>query len=679
MSAPSDDLDQLLVMFSTTLSKLVAASPTKAALVSKLHLLGGADFLFRNCTLSSDDKVIENCAIALRAIFKCGAHGDSTLRLDWGNEHIRALHSTILRCSSIRTQECIISLIKSVLDVQGDISSFLDNSSCMRLFKLSTSLLQGSSLSIKTRESLLAIMYRLSFHCIIHDEELFNDSVLRPIIKAVIDSCLVCQRALKTSISGILWKIAGQSDRPRHYKALNTAAAVLCNLLSCSVGRTEFSRQDGIALIISLMVLKDDDVPMLMLERLARALCNFMVDHPNQTQVVAQGAHISLIQLLQLQNVSPGVLEQASAALCNATYEHDKNRTIIGGSNGVQAAVGLFIGLRCMAIEPLSGIDFSNLAPRYWWMEYPNCHVLLDIHKSILVNAAALLGNLCKKNKTNRKTVLESGGIHALLGTLMVVDSASPILLSQCARALGNCITKSDDACAMAMSFDCFHILSVLIQVAVAHAVQDRYLQLQNGVLRSAQSPSLANSTSDALSAAGSESGGSFRSPVPNGSASYQNTPSSVHSVTSPPHIPSSAGGSSVGGSSAKSGGRRTSLAGGEWGEVVRTSLFAMTSIIEAAADRGAVIVHMNTIGARQLFQQIISADAAIGTYARDQAIKLMSDLSPTTPTSAVGEEPSASSVRPLPWRPNTVTAIVRSKDEVRRMLIYLRLCCVTL
>jgi hypothetical protein len=146
MSAASDDLDQLLVMFSTNLSKLVAASPTKAALVSKLHLLGGADFLFRNCTLSSDDKVIENCAVALRAVFKCGLHGDSTLRLDWGNEHIRALHSTILRCSSPRTQESIIALLKSVLEVQGDISSFLDNSSCMRLFKLSTSLLQSSSM-----------------------------------------------------------------------------------------------------------------------------------------------------------------------------------------------------------------------------------------------------------------------------------------------------------------------------------------------------------------------------------------------------------------------------------------------------------------------------------------------------------------------------------------------------
>jgi hypothetical protein len=663
MAAPSDDLDELLVMFSTTLSKLVSASPTKAALVSKLHLLGGADFLFRNCTLSSDDKVIENCAIALRAVFKCGLHGDSTLRLDWGNEHIRALHSTILRCSSIKTQECIISLIKSVLEVQGDISSFLDNSSCLRLFKLVTSVLQGSSISLKLRESLLAILYRLSFHNIIHDEELFNDSVLRPVIKSVIDSCIVCQRALKASISGMLWKITGQSERPRQFKTLNTAAAVLCNLLSCAVGRAEYSRQDGIALVISLMSMKDEDVPMLMLERLARALCNFMVDHPNQTQVVAQGAHMRLIQLLQLQNVSPGVLEQSSAALCNATYEHDKNRTIVGSSGGVQAAVGLFIGLRCMAIEPMSGINFSNLAPRSWWMEYPDSHVLLDIHKSILVNAAALLGNLCKKNKTNRKLVLDSGGIHALIGTLMVVDSASPILLSQCARALGNCITKSEEACSLAMSVDCFHVLSVLIQVAVAHAAQDRFLQQHYGTSRSAQSPSAANSNMDACSAAGSESAGSVRTPVANGSILQSATPTSVRSLASPPHT---SGGSSVGGSSAKSGSRRPSLAGGEWGEVVRTSLFAMTSIIEASGDRGSVVVHMNAIGARQLFQQIISADAAIGTYARDQAIKLMADLSPATSTSAPSEDTFASPVHPLARRLNTASAVVsRSKDEV--------------
>jgi hypothetical protein len=667
MSAPSDDLDQLLVMFSTTLSKLVAASPTKAALVSKLHLLGGADFLFRNCTLSSDDKVIENCAIALRAIFKCGLHGESTLRLDWGNEHIRALHTTILRCSSIKTQECVVALIKSVLEAHGDISAFLDNSSCMRLFKLSTSLLQSSSIGLKLRESLLAILYRLSFHNIIHDEELFNGSVMYPIIKSVIDSCVICQRSLKTSISGMLWKIAGQSDRPRLFKTLNTAAAVLCNLLSCVVGRAEFSRQDGIALLISLLGLKDDDAPMLMLERLARALCNFMVDHPNQTQVVAQGAHIRLINLLQLQNVSPGVLEQASAALCNATYEHDKNRTIIGTSRGVQAAVGLFIGLRCMAIEPLPGIDFSNLAPRSWWMDFPDCHVLLDIHKSILVNAAALLGNLCKKNKTNRKMVLESGGIHALMGTLMVVDSASPVLLSQCARALGNCITKSEDACALAMSFDCFHVLSVLIQVAVAHAVQDRYMQQQNAALKSTSSPSVASGALDTLSATGSDSGSFVRSPIPTGSASHATTPSSVRSLTSPPPMPLSSGGSSIGGGSARSGSRISSLAGGEWGEVVRTSLFAMTSIIDAAGDRSSVIVHMNAIGARQLFQQIISADAAIGTYARDQAIKLMKDLSPTTSASAAvtNQEGDASPARPLSSRPRTVTAMVRTKEEV--------------
>ena len=665
MSAASDDLDQLLVMFSTNLSKLVAASPTKAALVSKLHLLGGADFLFRNCTLSSDDKVIENCAVALRAVFKCGLHGDSTLRLDWGNEHIRALHSTILRCSSPRTQESIIALLKSVLEVQGDISSFLDNSSCMRLFKLSTSLLQSSSIGLKLRESLLTILYRLSFHSIIQDEELFNESLLRPVIKSVVDSCLMCQRSLRTSISGMLWKIAGQSDRPRQFKTLNTAAAVVCNLLSCAVGRAEFSRQDGIALLISLLSMSDDDVPMLMLERVTRALCNFMVDHPNQTQVVAQGAHIRLIQLLQLQNVSPGLLEQASAALCNATYEHDKNRTIIGGSSGVQAAVGLFIGLRCMAIEPQQGINFSNLAPRSWWLEYPDCYVLLDIHKNILVNAAALLGNLCKKNKTNRKLVLSSGGIQALLGTLMVVDSASPILLSQCARALGNCITKSDDACALAMSFDCFHILSVLIQVSVAHAVQERHLQQAGAPVRSFSSP-VGHSTSDALSAAGSDSGlsggGGMRSPIANGSASNPHTPSSVRSIASPPHVQSCSG-SSVGGSSAKSGSGRTFLAGGEWGEVVRTSLFAMTSIIEASVDRASVLVHMHTIGARQLFQQIISADAAIGTYARDQAIKLMSDLTPPPAAPAPADSSPATSAlsrrcnpNPLPAQPKSLT-----------------------
>jgi len=40
MAAVFDDLNELLVMFSTNLSMLVAASPTKAALVSKLHLLG---------------------------------------------------------------------------------------------------------------------------------------------------------------------------------------------------------------------------------------------------------------------------------------------------------------------------------------------------------------------------------------------------------------------------------------------------------------------------------------------------------------------------------------------------------------------------------------------------------------------------------------------------------------
>jgi len=661
MAAASDDLDQLLVMFSTNLSRLVAASPTKAALVSKLHLLGGADFLFRNCTLSSDDKVIENCAVALRAVFKCGLHGDSTMRLDWGNEHIRALHSTILRCSTPKTQESIIALLKSVLEVQGDISSFLDNSSCMRLVKLSTSLLQGASISLKLRESLLAILYRLSFHSIIQDEVLFNESVLRPVIKSVIENCLMCQRALKSSISGMLWKIAGQSDRPRQFKTLNTAAAVVCNLLSCAVGRAEFSRQDGIALLISLLSMNDDDVPMLMLERATRALCNFMVDHPNQTQVVAQGAHLRLIHLLQMQNVSPGLLEQASAALCNATYEHDKNRTIIGGSSGVQAAVGLFIGLRCMAIEPQKGINFSNLAPRSWWLDYPDCYVLLDIHKSILVNAAALLGNLCKKNKTNRKLVLSSGGIHALLGTLMVVDSASPILLSQCARALGNCITKSDEAFALAISFDCFHILSVLIQVAVAHSVQERHIQQSGAATKSFSSPSAANSTSDALSAAGSESGisgGGMRTPVANGSASNPSTPASVRSIASPPHVPSCSG-SSVGGSSAKSGSGRTFLAGGEWGEVVRCALFAMTSMIEAAVDRASVIVHLNAIGARQLFQQIISADAAIGTYARDQAIKLMSDLTPPPAAPAPADSAPALSRRPI-----TVSPLNKSNDE---------------
>jgi len=78
-----------------------------------------------------------------------------------------------------------------------------------------------------------------------------------------------------------------------------------------------------------------------------------------------------------------------------------------------------------MAIDPQKGIECSNLAPRSWWLDYPDCYVLLDIHSSKLVNAAALLGNPCKKNKTNRKLVLSSGGVHALLGTLMVVDSAS--------------------------------------------------------------------------------------------------------------------------------------------------------------------------------------------------------------------------------------------------------------
>lgn len=230
MAAPSDDLDQLLVMFSTTLSKLVAASPTKAALVSKLHLLGGADFLFRNCTLSSDDKVIENCAIALRAIFKCGLHGESTLRLDWGNEHIRALHSTILRCSSVKTQGCIIALIKSVLEVQGDISSFLDNSSCLRLFKLVTSVLHGSGISLKLRESLLAILYRLSFHNLIHDEELFNDSVLRPIIKSVIDSCLVSSALSRPPLAACFGKLqAKATDRANSKRStLLPRSSVIC-------------------------------------------------------------------------------------------------------------------------------------------------------------------------------------------------------------------------------------------------------------------------------------------------------------------------------------------------------------------------------------------------------------------------------------------------------------------
>jgi hypothetical protein len=109
-------------------------------------------------------------------------------------------------------------------------------------------------------------------------------------------------------------------------------------------------------------------------------------------------------------------------------------------------------------------------------------------------------------------------------------------------------------------------------------------------------------------------------------------------------------------------------LAGGEWGEVVRTALFAMTSIIEAAGDRGSVIVHMNAIGARHLFQQIISADAAIGTYARDQAIKLMSDLSPATPVSAISDANITSPVRCHSSRPNISPVTTKSNHEVQHI-----------
>jgi hypothetical protein len=78
----------------------------------------------------------------------------------------------------------------------------------------------------------------------------------------------------------------------------------------------------------------------------------------------------------------------------------------------------------------------------------------------------------------------------------------------------------------------------------------------------------------------------------------------------------------------------------------------------------------MNAIGARQLFQQIISADAAIGTYARDQAIKLMSDLNPAAAPSTPSDDAFAPSALPLPRRVNTSSAAGRSKDEVCQSLI---------
>ena len=68
---------------------------------------------------------------------------------------------------------------------------------------------------------------------------------------------------------------------------------------------------------------------------------------------------------------------------------------------------------------------------------------------------------------------------------------------------------------------------------------------------------------------------------------------------------------------------------------------------------------HLNAIRARQLFQQIISADAAIGTYARDQAIKLMSDLMPPPAAPAPADSAPALSRRPIP-----VSPLNKSNDE---------------
>ena len=76
-----------------------------------------------------------------------------------------------------------------------------------------------------------------------------------------------------------------------------------------------------------------------------------------------------------------------------------------------------------------------------------SCDIASFRHWRILEQACAVLGNVSKKNKTNRAAIGQCGGAKTLahvLGRTLAVGTEADSIAMQCLRAVGNVLMRNE-------------------------------------------------------------------------------------------------------------------------------------------------------------------------------------------------------------------------------------------